>query len=126
MLSAKYQNIFDLIKGEVNISDDVLIDCLNYIDGLLVGNYVYTENLIERFNISENATLELLSILSREYLLTKVYRLYCPYCHKFDDDRYLSISEIEAINECSKCEKDFKSDLKKNPLKYIAIFFKKS
>ncbi len=125
MLSQKLQNIYKLIQDEVSITKDALNCSFEYIDSLSNGDYVYSENLMRKSNISENQALEILSILAREEYVTKVYRIYCPHCHKFSDEKYYSLNDVAEITECFKCDRNFTEDYKRNPFKYISISFKK-
>lgn len=123
MLSREYLHIYNIIASEIEIDKTILVNCLNYIEQLNSGFYVYTENLVENFNIAENDCLELLTLLNREEVLKKVYKLYCPNCRKFDEHTYNNISEINEVEICIKCNNEF--DFEENPFKYLAIFFKK-
>ena len=123
MLSKEYSNIYNIIKDELNLADVILTDCLQYIQDLKIDEYVYSENLMDIFKLSENQVLELLAVLSREEILKKVYKLYCQHCKKFDNYTYESISEIEKVETCSKCGEEIVPQL--NRYKYLAIFFKK-
>lgn len=121
MLLEKLQNIYNYIKDESTVSNDVLIKYLEYVDSLKINDYVFKNNLIEKFDINENQCLNLLSLLSRENILKKVYRFYCPKCQKFDGDAYESLEEIEQCNECG-----FEFSFNPNSLKYLIIIFKKT
>ncbi len=124
MLSQNYQNIYNLIKDEISFDVSTLHKCLHFVENLTIDSYVYSERLIEDFNLQENEALEFLAILTREKILKKAYKIYCPHCGSFDPETYYNIADIINVEVCEKCGRTL--NIEQNPLKYLAIFFKKN
>ena len=120
-----FQNIYDLLLRDSELERSKLDACLRYIDSLESNQFAYVENLVENCGVNENEGLNLLTLLAREEIVYKVYKLYCPLCNLFNDDFFNSLNELDDVEVCAKCGREFHDDLVSDPLKYLAILFKK-
>ena len=123
-LNKKYQKILDLIHEEVSFSKNDCIKLLYHIQNLEKSSFVCTYHLVKTFSFSSSDILCFVSLLSREGVLNKKYKIKCRKCQKWNKEVFNSIVEVEDHEKCGNCRKAVVIDMES--LKYVGILFQKN
>lgn len=121
MLSNTFQIILKKIACKMNLQLKTVENILKYIENMNIEDYLYAENLESKFKLDQKTILKILTLLEKEDILKKVYKLYCPRCNNFSDDSYETLKDLEEYENCENCGNKLIS--KDNLYKYVIIFF---
>jgi len=123
-LNKKYQKILSLIHEEALFSKNGCIKLLYHTQNLEKSSFVCTYHLVKTFSFSSSDILCFISLLSREGVLNKKYKIKCRKCQKWSKEVFNSIVEVEGYEKCGNCGKAVIMDMES--LKYVGILFQKT
>lgn len=93
---------------------------MNYLKRFKKGSIINPSNINSKLGLSDKEGQKLFSILSSFGTFKHVYRYYCPKCNNLSDDIYMSLEELDELEECDKCG----CSLPEEKYRYIAIYFR--
>ena len=113
--------LYNLLKDELDIENNILKECISYLLNLPIGKNISTNDLALQFEITKDQTIQLLAALVREEIYATKYGIYCPECKTNLSPVFDKIADInpENIKVCPNCSKQlfFETD----PFQYLTL-----